>query len=184
MKFLTSLLLGAASLACVATAQAAPMQYTSTLEGPSTTIQSSLAKESFFKFNGTAGDSVTITVNRLEAAFDPAFLLYSGADEKHNLDFLAFADDELAPATNGQFGDAQLLDFVLPETGSYSLLVFSFLSLNAGADGVYDFSLSISGLTGNSTTPDTSAEVSEPLSALLFGLGFCGFMGARAKRKA
>ncbi len=113
----------------------------------------------YWRFYGDAGDTVTITGRRLDAALDPAFYLFRGeyaatlhvAGLIQNKQELAFADDELkanveAPrnkVTPG--GDPQLI-FKLPETGAYTV---GFGSYSAGtvvdADGVYQYDLTVSG---------------------------------------
>jgi|GEM_PF-1245218 len=179
MKFLTQAVFGLGLLGVAAVSTAAPINYTAVLDGSISTYEGSFTNQSLFKFSGSQGDAVTITVERLENFFDPAFSLYSGADDTNNTNFLVSADDELPSALYGPFGDPQLLDYLLPETGDYTLQVYNSPSFWTSFTAPYDFSLSINGLAVNT---DTSAEVSEPAIAALFGLSLCGVAGMRRKK--
>lgn len=90
----------------------------------------------FWTFEGTAGESERFTVRRLSEALDPALGIWFGTeadtdsytslfDDSLNTMQVAFADDEIN--TPGPFGDPTVR-FTLPETGTYTVAVASFIS--------------------------------------------------------
>lgn len=114
-------------------------------------------------FTATAGERITITGRRLEAALDPAFDLYFGFGDTDLLEFVGFADDELPPfIAPGPFGDPQLT-FTAAQTGTYSIHLWSFASDDPGPDGFYDYLIAL-----------TPAPVPEPAMFGLFGAGLAG----------
>lgn len=136
--------------------------------------------DDFWWFYGNAGDVVTLTVNRLEASLDPAFRLYFGmGTDTAILIFLTSADDEIAefPGYEGPWRDAQLSGFTLPYAGYYTVQVWSYASGDPGADGVYDYQITLG-------TPPTGPVygVPEPAMAALLGLGLVG-LGVFQHRK-
>ena len=176
MKSIHQLFTGIIFLLVASVSFAGPIHYQATLAGD-TYLESSMKKKHWYQFSGQAGDVITITLRRLEAALDPAFTLFFGADRRKSLEFVAFADDEIAPLSGleGPWADAQLLNFTLAETGDYSLKVFSFISGRPGNDRKYDYSLEVSGLSSQQSS------VAEPALFGLFALSLGALVVARRK---
>jgi len=115
----------------------------------------------YWSFWATAGDSVTVTVGRIDVQLDPALWVYHGlfgdtldlglTSGTNDLDMgtqkIGFADDEIP--NPGPFGDP-LMVFTAPVTGWYTAAVTSYLSdpLPPG-DKSYDYGISVRGNTGN-----------------------------------
>lgn len=130
----------------------------------------------WWSFYADANDVVTITGHRQEASLDPAFTLYFGTGDTNNLTLVASADDNILepPGLAGPYSDPQLTNFDIPNTGFYSLNIWSFASGSPGNDGVWDYSIVVRG---------NSAVVPEPSALLLLGLGLAGFgIAVRSKR--
>ena len=100
-----------------------------------------------------AGTVVTIQVDRIEAALDPALFVFQGAiddpldhfgtsiDFGSEAGYIGFADDEIPHA--GPFGDP-LFTFTVPETGLYTLIVTNYLSGgDHGGDFEFDYQISV-----------------------------------------
>ena len=130
----------------------------------------------FYRLFGLEGEEVTITVARTESDLDSALFVIEGlfedtAEFGENFDFndprlLAFADDELPPATGfGPFGDpSTTFRLTLEGTGAYTVAVVNFASgPNDGGDGRFDFTIQSIGNSG--------AAVPEPSSALIIAAG-------------
>ena len=137
----------------------------------------------FWSFAGTAGAVITITGHRAEAGFDMYFELYEGtATDTDDLFFLASADDELTepPGLEGPFADPQLLSFVLPSTGLYTIMVLDSIGDDDGGDGLYAYTLLAEG-----TDPDPGpVAVPEPASFMLLGVGLASLRVLRRRRSA
>lgn len=71
-----------------------------------------------FSFAGQAGQVIDIAVRRTKPAMDPIMFLYSPSDV-----LLAMQDDNVDDCCGGPFGDPQLSNFMLPETGLYRIQV-------------------------------------------------------------
>lgn len=114
------------------------------------------------------GDVVTVTVNRMAAALDPAFYLYAGmpADTDALPPVLFSADDDIPepPGLEGPFSDPQMLDFIIPSTGTYTVAVWDFLSAEPGP---LPYSITLDAFV-----------VPEPSLLTLLGLGLV-FVGRR-----
>jgi T1SS-143 domain-containing protein len=117
-------------------------------------------------FFAEAGQTVTLTVARAEDAFDPALWLFSGRGDdlgafgnplsNGHPNFIAFGDDEIDHP--GPFGDPQII-FVVPATGYYTAIVGEFFSGPDDGDGVYPYTITVS---GNAPLPGTpTARVDE-----------------------
>ena len=101
--------------------------------------------------------TVTVQVLREEADFDPALWIVEGVVDDPNSQFgseinfgdpgvLAFADDELPPATGGTgpFGDPST-NITGQEGDIFTLVVTNYLSgPDTGGDGAFDYTLTIS----------------------------------------
>ena len=135
----------------------------------------------YWSFFGEEGQTVTFAVSRGESDLDPALWLFEGLFDDTTLlganfdtsdpSFLAFGDDELAPATGfGPFGDPSIT-ITLPATGSYTLAVNNFASgPNDGGDGRFDYTIQAT----------AAVPVPEPSSMILFALGGFACLRRRA----
>jgi hypothetical protein len=92
----------------------------------------------FWTFEGIAGDVRQFTARRLDAGLDTALSIWLGTESdtdsytsfsepSANTPLLAFADDQLTSLIGGPFGDPTV-QLTLPETGTYTIAVLSFLS--------------------------------------------------------
>lgn len=139
------------------------------------------ASVSFWQFSANAGDTVTLSLNRLNANFDPALSLYrcttnastslftSGASWG-GLTFIGSLDDEHPPfMTPGPNGDP-FGSFAIATSGLYTVVVGGSLSTDAGA---YPFRI---------TMTDVAA-VPEPETAALLAVGL-GMLAARRRRRS
>lgn len=162
-----------AALAFASVSIAAPITYQGDLTGAGL-VESQLETEHWWRFSATAGDIVTITARRMEAALDPALYLYSGvSSDVKGLTFLGFRDDTIAAGVaGGPFADPQFTNYNIAATGDYSLRVYSFVSYDAGQDGLYDYSIEVA----NST-----ASVTEPATFGIMALSLMGLVGLRRK---
>ena len=142
----------------------------------------------YWTFWATTGNSVTVTVDRLDGGLDPAQFVYSGKyslttdvgltngtnDLDNGTNFIDFGDDEDPPALPGPFGDPRSV-FIAPVTGWYTVAVTSFLSSGiTGEDGLYDYSITVSGITGS--------PVPEPTLIALLACGACGVAWSRRRK--
>lgn len=133
----------------------------------------------YFSFYSQGG-VVTLDGSRIDGGYDMAFWLFSGlfADtnafgdfDAGDAGFIAFRDDNTAPAVSGPFGDPF---FSAPlAAGWYTVAVTNFGSNgNTGGDGFYDFSLTATGVSA----------VPEPAGLALTGLALAGL--AMIRRRA
>ena len=186
-----TLLTSAALAAACATAWSAPVAYEGVLV-PALPVSGSVGGFSWFlsegsqvdywHFNGTAGQTVTFTVNRLNGNLDPALSFYSGSTSADTsafvaganwggLTFLASLDDEHpAFVTPGPGGDP-FGSFVLPSTGAYTVVVGGSDSTDAGA---YPYRLSVA----------VAAPVPEPSVVAMFAVGLAGVGWLRRRRRS
>ncbi|HZW73188.1 MAG TPA: PEP-CTERM sorting domain-containing protein [Caldimonas sp.] len=137
---------------------------------------------SFWQFSANAGDTVTLSVNRLNANFDPALSLYRGTTNANTslfvsgaswggLTFIGSLDDEHPPfMTPGPDGDP-FGSFAIATSGLYTVAVGGSLSTDAGA---YPFRI---------TMTDVAA-VPEPETSALLALGFGLLAMLRRRRSA
>ncbi len=106
---------------------------------------------------------MTITVWRITSSMDPAFSLFFGESNtttgidpsgsaNPDLTFLAFRDDEID--VPGPWGDPQLLNYVLPSTGTYTLGVYDFLG---GGAVPYEYRIETEGFSCDDTVDLTGA---------------------------
>lgn len=188
---LKNLLLAAALAAVSAGAAAAPVVYEGVLV-PSVPVTGDVggfgwfldtgSQVDYWQFNGTAGTTVTFSVDRLNGNLDPGLSFYRGttsADTSQfsssgnwgGLTFLGSLDDEhpafLTPGPNGDpFGS-----FVLASSGSYTVVVGGGNSTDSGS---YPYRL----------TMTVAAPVPEPSTWALMGVGFAAAGLLRRRRKS
>lgn len=91
---------------------------------------SGFAAGDFWYFSALAGDVITIDVDRVNCEMDPIMLLYYGFGDDTSLVEVAASDDEDLPCEPACFAwyDPLLIDFALPSTGVYTVVVFDFFS--------------------------------------------------------
>ena len=144
------------------------------------------ALSDYWYFSGNFGDTVTVTVNRLEEAFDPSFWVFAGmitdtdffngVIDGSDPGFIDFGDDEIP--NPGPFGDPFAeFELTLPMTGIYTIIVTNFLSGTDDGDGLFPYSIV-------ATNIDSTSEIPIPAAALIFPLGIAGLQIVRKRRKA
>jgi hypothetical protein len=186
-----NVLMGAMLAAASACAWASPVVYEGTLV-PSTSVTGTVggfgwfldegSQVDYWHFNGTAGQTVTFEVDRLNGNLDPALSFYSGTTSADTsgfsagaswggLTFLGSLDDEHPPfMTPGPDGDP-FGSFVLASTGSYTVVVGGGNSTDAGN---YPYRLTVT----------VAAPIPEPSVWAMFGLGLAGVGWARRRPRA
>ena len=137
----------------------------------------------YWRFAGVAGQTVTLTVDRLNGNLDPALSFYSGTTSADTslfrsgtswggLTFLGSLDDEKAAfLTPGPAGDPSG-SFLLASTGDYTVVVGGANSTDAGS---YPYRLTLTA---------SAAPIPEPSVWAMFGLGLAGLGFLRRRRKA
>lgn len=90
---------------------------------------SNLNNADFWYFNGSAGDVVSIQVDRVSCEMDPVMRLYLGSGDTSSLSYLTGADDNngqaCAPACYS-FADPKINGYVLPVTAVYTVAIWDF----------------------------------------------------------
>ncbi len=148
----------------------------------------------FWQFWATAGDSVTVAVERVDSALDPAQWIYEGlysdtsdsglTSGTHYFQnwvpaFVAFSDDVVP--NPGPYGDP-FSAFVAPSTGWYTIAVTEYYSGPLPNDGDYDYEITVGGITGS--PPNRQSPVPEPTMLALLTCGICGVFVSRRRKAA
>lgn len=182
-------------------AAADPVSYDGTLlpnssasgELPPTSTVADATQADYWRFWATAGDLVTVYVERADGELDPAQFVYSGiyvdtTDPGLTNDgfllgtgsnMIDFGDDERPGALPGPYGDPESV-FIAPVTGWYTVAVTSFISDPVPPDGDYDYTISVKGNTGYSPNPEPGTMIL--LSGALAAAG--AWRRRRSKRAA
>lgn len=121
-------------------------------------------KADYWAIWATAGDTVTVTVDRIDGELDPIEFVFVGAFDFTNdplltgggtyFDFgspayVGMGDDENPPAVPGPWGDP-MFTFVAGTTGWYTVAVTSFISGPVPLDDKdYDYQFTVRGNTGD-----------------------------------
>lgn len=172
------------------TAQAAPIAYEGALTSGVTVYgdvplnsYGNSAQWDFWSFFGTAGNVLTITLDRTSGSMDPGVALYSGiggdtagmilgGNPSDNLmTYLIFDDDSGSDVPEGPFRNSLISGYALTATGYYTIAAFDVLGTSTGP---WQYGLTVTGFSGNN--------VPEPASVALLGLGLAG-IGFMRRRK-
>lgn len=154
-------------------------------------------KADYWAFWATVGDSVTVSVNRIDGELDPIQFIYAGdfMDTNDPLltggtgsfsmaspAFVGFADDTNPPAVPGPWGDPEFT-FTVGTTGWYTVGITSFASGPVPLDDKdYDYGITVRGNTGTPTySPNPEPGTIVLLSGALAAAG--AWRRRRAKRQ-
>jgi len=135
----------------------------------------------FWRFAGVAGQTVTLSVSRLNGNLDPALSFYSGVTSADTslfsasgnwggLTFIGSLDDEHPPALTPGPGGDPFGSFVLSSTGNYTVAIGGSDSTDAGS---YPYRV---------TLTTAVAAVPEPSTWAMFTIGLAG-LGYLRRRK-
>jgi len=176
----TAILLGA----WTQTAEAAPIVYLGTLQ-PGVPVIDTISDggpnnpnaADYWQFTLAQDAQVTITGHRLDGGLDPAFWVFRGtfADtdafggDFNNIAELDFADDELAPAIAGPYGDP-FSTLQLP-AGTYTVAFVDYLS---NTQGPWGYCLELNGPATNCS--DRQVPIPATLALLGLGVGTIGMV--------
>lgn len=183
----------AAALCAAGTASAVPIVYQGSLT-PGVTVGGFISDPSligspnddFWSFEGTAGQAIILTGNRLDPGLDLAFILYAGTGpDTTGLTQLDGADDNFAelPGFDGPFADPQLNGYVLPSTGSYTVQVWDFASTAVAEGTPRCYQLTLGGSPTAQVFNCAASPVPEPGSLPLLGIAALGFAGLMQRRR-
>jgi hypothetical protein len=91
---------------------------------------SNLANADFWYFSGTAGDVISIQVDRVNCNMDPVVILYDGYGDTVSLSILTAADDNNGTACAPScfsYADPLISGYVLPNTGLYTVAIWDYI---------------------------------------------------------
>ena len=149
--------------------------YTGTLESESGWAESNGAWVDFWSFDGTAGETISLLAG--SETTDVAFSVYTGTPDAFSQPFFfnnAGDWDLFSLVTSSSTaGDEALLDFILPETGIFTLALGGEVApyLSAGS-GPWSYNLQL----------ERADAVSAPGSLALLTLGLLGLGAMRARQ--
>lgn len=123
----------------------------------------------WWSFEATAGDNLSLRVDRITSGLDPALTLYYRALGGHMI-YVAAGDDELPSAVRGPWGDP-FVQYNADYTGTYFAKVWSFASADLPH---YDYRITLNGATD-------ATDVPEPGSLALLAIGIAGLGICRKK---
>jgi hypothetical protein len=129
-----------------------PFSYTHTVAGD--VAFEDRASHDYYKYTTTSGNFVNVTARRETCSMDPSFYWYTGEyTDTDDLTFEAFADDQLAPACPGPFGDPTYNHAA--NGGTYTVGLNDFAS---SGPAPFDYNITVTRYIGiggcNSTVPD------------------------------
>ncbi len=170
--FRTGLILILLSLSPFTLATLMHGNYEGELQNNTPTIERiSESNPDWWSFQASAGDNISLRVDRITSGLDPALILYYRALSGHLL-YVAAGDDELPAAVRGPWGDP-FIQYNANHTGTYFAKVWSF----ASADLPYfDYRITLNGASN-------PTEVPEPGSLALLAAGIIG-LGIYRKKLA
>ena len=138
--------------------------------------------DDFWFFSANQGDVITIAVQRLNSALDPATILYQGVGaDTAALVQVAQADDNMQelPGFSGPFADP-FISYTVVNSGQFTLQVWDFLS-GPQVPGGFCYQVT---LNGTPTSPQFGCQtVAEPGSLALAGIALLGVAGLRRSKK-
>jgi hypothetical protein len=188
MNVLLKLLAASAFVAATTAAQAVPIKYEGELALPDSSVAGSVGgfgyvreiadQVDFWSFTAHAGDLITISGIRTDAALDPTLDVLFGvtsADDSlfrtgqswADLQFIGTSDDVVEPPA-GPFGDP-VLTFLAPSSGNYTIVIGG---SGSEGEGPYAYSLSLSAVQA----------VPEPSTLLLMMAGLACVAGVARRR--
>jgi hypothetical protein len=172
-NYLVGFIVGILFIGFVGIATATPLTFSGTLYDGITVYGTTLDGYDWWKFEGTTGDVVDITLNRTanqsdgSGTLDPFVSLFFGTDTS-TYTYLTFDDDSGSDTPPGPYWNSLISNYNLPSTGTYSVQALASIG-----EGPYALTLTGSG----------GAPIPEPATMLLLGTGLAGVAGAARRKK-